>query len=158
MTKAIVRMIKLAASHKWKMIMSIISGVISGAFFVVPFGIIYLVLIEIYKNPQDINQRTVWQLVIAGLIAVVLKFVFMAVSSGLSHISAFDILYTVWVKISEKLASLPLGFFNKRNTGDIKRVMAEDVENMELSIAHSMPEVVTAITTPWVSSMKYHRR
>ena len=94
---SIIRIIKLASGHKWKMIMSIVSGVISGALFVVPFGIIYLVLIEIYKNPQDINQRTVWQLVIAGLIAVVLKFVFMAVSSALSHISAFDILYTVRV-------------------------------------------------------------
>ena len=145
---SIIRIIKLAAGHKWKMIMSIVSGVISGALFVVPFGIVYLVLIEIYKNPQDINQRTVWKLVIAGLIAVVLKFVFMAVSSALSHISAFDILYTVRVKISEKLATLPLGFFNKRTTGDIKRVMAEDVENMEISIAHNMPDVVTAITTP----------
>jgi len=145
---SIIRIIKLTAEHKWKMIMSIISGVISGAFFVVPFGIIYLILIEIYKNPQDIDQRTVWQLVIAGLIAVVLKFVFMAVSSALSHISAFDILYSVRIKISEKLASLPLGFFNKRNTGDIKRVVVEDVENMEISIAHNMPEVVTAITIP----------
>lgn len=148
---SIIRIIKLAAGHKWKMIISIVSGVISGALFVVPFGIVYLVLIEIYKNPQDIDQRTVWKLVIVGLIVVVLKFVFMAISSALSHISAFDILYTVRVKISEKLATLPLGFFNKRTTGDIKRVMAEDVENMEISIAHNMPDVVTAITTPLVT-------
>lgn len=38
--------------------------------------------------------------------------------------------------------------FNKRNTGYMKRVMAEDVENMEISIAHNLPDVVAAMIDP----------
>lgn len=46
------------------------------------------------------------------------------------------------------LARLPLGFFTKRASGDIKKVMSEDVERIELFVTHHIPDVTTAVVFP----------
>ncbi len=40
---------------------------------------------------------------------------------------------------------LPLGYFNKRNSGQLKKVMSEDVEQMEVFLAHNVPDFFGAV-------------
>jgi len=47
---------------------------------------------------------------------------------NLSHVAAYQILYTVRIELGKKLSKLPLGFFNKRSTGELKTVINENVE------------------------------
>jgi ATP-binding cassette subfamily B protein len=82
---------------------------------------------------------------IYGAVGLVLKHVCMAVSSGLSHVAAYDVLYDLRLAISRKLLRLPLGYFNKRTSGQLKKVMSEDVEQMEIFLAHNLPDCLGAV-------------
>lgn len=101
---------------------------------------------EIVGKPSgQIKQEFIWYLVFAGLLAVILKYVFMGFSTFLAHVCAYDILYDLRIAICKKLASLPLGYFNTNTSGKIKKVMLEDVEQLEIFIAHNLPEFIGSL-------------
>jgi ATP-binding cassette subfamily B protein IrtA len=98
-------------------------------------------------NPVT-NQAYVWKLVFWRIVAIVLRFAFMGLSGTLSHLAAYSILYDLRTKLGEKLGMLPLGYFNEKNTGNTKTTMNENVEKIELSIAHHLPDLTAAIVVP----------
>ncbi len=135
----------LAAPQKGKLILSGLLAIIGQGCGIVPFFIIYKIVAEIAGKPlNEIERQLIWILVFAGIAAIILKHACLGLSTTLSHISAFNILYDLRIKIAEKLGTVPLGYFNKKNTGQIKKVMSEDVERMEIFLAHNIPEFVGA--------------
>lgn len=44
------------------------------------------------------------------------------------------------------MAKVPLGALNERSTGEIKTVLNEDIEKLELFLAHDMPELVFPVS------------
>ncbi len=76
---------------------------------------------------------------------MVLGYVFMYVGGMCSHIAAFRILYHIRMVLSEHIGRLPLGYFNHNTIGKIKKNIEQDVEKIELFIAHQLPDLVSAI-------------
>jgi ATP-binding cassette subfamily B protein len=149
--KGLARLIQIAGSKKWLLITSMILAVIATIFKFVPIIAVYLIITEIATHATDIsmiNQAYLTNLAYISLGSVLLWAVFMYISGMLSHIAAFNILYEIRVKISNKLSKLPMGFFNKKASGKIKKIMAEDVERIELFVAHHIPDITTAIVFP----------
>jgi len=146
MCEELKRLLNLAGQHKCKLITSCILSVIGTALGLVPFVIIYLMVLEMFK--PAINTAYVWQLVIWSIVAVVLRFAFMGLSYYLSHMAAYSILYHLRIKLAKKLGTLPLGYFNEKNTGNIKTAMMEHVERIELFIAHHLPDMTAAMAVP----------
>ena len=139
-------LIKLISLHKRKMILSALFSILGEGFGIVPFVLIYFIVTEIVnKQSGEIHDRFIWTLVFFGIGAVLLKYIFLGISTLLSHISAYNILYDLRIKISKKLATLPLGYFNSTTSGRIKKVMLEDVEQMEIFIGHNIPDFVGAL-------------
>ena len=68
----------------------------------------------------------------------------------LSHIAAFNILYEIRMQLVQKMVRLPLGFFSRRASGELKKIMSDDVERIELFIAHHIPDIVTALLFPLI--------
>lgn len=50
--------------------------------------------------------------------------------------------------LAGKLGTLPLGYFSSRTTGGIKKVMHEDVEQLEEGLAHMIPDLIAGLTVP----------
>ncbi len=136
----------LAGQQRNKLIASCALSVIGTALGLVPFVLIYLVMLELFKPVVD--QAYIWTLVFWSIITILLRFTFMGLSGALSHIAAYSILYDLRIKLAQKLGTVPLGYFNKKNTGNIKTAMNEHVENIELSIAHHLPDLIAAIVVP----------
>lgn len=44
--------------------------------------------------------------------------------------------------VAEHMARTPIGALNERRTGDIKTVLNEDIEKLELFLAHNLPDLV----------------
>jgi ATP-binding cassette subfamily B protein len=103
-------------------------------------------MLELFKLAVD--QAYIWKLVFWSIAAIVVRFGFMGLSGTLSHIAAYAILYDLRIKMAQKLGTLPLGYFNEKNTGNIKTAMNEHVENIELFIAHNLPDLTAAIVVP----------
>ena len=52
--------------------------------------------------------------------------------------------------VAEHMARVPLGALNERRTGDIKTVLNEDIEKLELFLAHNLPDLVCYLVGPVV--------
>ncbi len=110
---------------------------------------VYLLALELFGSAATgVDQTLIWQLAAAALAAVVFKGVLRGWSLHFSHITAYNALYDLRIVLVRKLGTLPLGYFSRRTTGQIKKVMHEDVEQMEGGLAHMIPDLVAGLTVP----------
>jgi ATP-binding cassette subfamily B protein IrtA len=56
------------------------------------------------------------------------------------------VLHGLRVDIAKRLPRLPLGFFTGRRSGDVKKLMIDEAEKLELLLAHGVPDVVAALS------------
>lgn len=67
-----------------------------------------------------------------------------------AHRVAYECLADLRRDILSKLRKLPLGFFHTRKTGDLANIMKNDVEQVEVYLAHGLPETMSATVLPAV--------
>lgn len=149
--KGISRLLQLAGSKKWLLLFSILLAIISSLLQFVPYISIYQILTELSanaSNPELIDKEFIWYWGWITLYAILFFGLFLFSSVMLSHIAAFNILYELRMQIAKKLVKLPMGFFSKRSSGQIKKVMGEDIERIELFVAHHIPDITSAIVFP----------
>ncbi len=147
----LLRLLEIAGTKKWWLLASMFLSVLATLAEFVPFLIVYLVIVELARNAGDfaaIDRSYVFNLGYISLASVALYGVLLYVSLMLSHIAAFNILYEIRIRLADKLSRLSMGFFDKSTTGKIKKIMAEDVEEIELFVAHHIPDLTSAIVFP----------
>lgn len=149
--EGIARLIELASANKWRMTAACTLSVLSSVCRIVPFFTIYKVLqtlIRCYASGTAFTFEGVKGLVLITAVSAVLYGVFAYASAMLSHGAAFDILYELRMKLMEKMGRISSGYYTANTQGAIKKLLIEDVEQIEVFIAHSMCEVAAAIATP----------
>lgn len=147
----LVRLIEIAGTKKWWLFGSMILALLATIAQFVPVIIVFRILIELANNAavlESIEKSMLYRLAIISLISVAIYGVLFYTANMLSHIAAFNILYEMRVKIAEKLSRLSMGFFTSRNSGEIKKIMTEDVEQVELFVAHHIPDIISAFVFP----------
>jgi ATP-binding cassette subfamily B protein len=93
----------------------------------------------------EISREQIWRIG-AGIAALqITKAVFYALGLWRAHRAAYKSLADLRLDIISHLKKLPLGFFQKRMTGDLTNIIGHDVEQIELYLAHTQPEII-AIT------------
>jgi ATP-binding cassette subfamily B protein IrtA len=147
----LLRLIEIAGTKKWWLFGSMALAVLSAVAQFVPYVAVYRILTELALHADDttmINRDFIWRWGFISLGGICAFGALIYISMMLSHIAAFNILYELRVALAAKLARLPMGYFSKRASGDLKKVMAEDVERVELFVAHHIPDVTTAVVFP----------
>ncbi len=147
------RLLEIAGRKKLYLIGAIALGTLTTVAQFVPFVAIYKILAELVAHaaaPAEANAGEIWYWCWVMLGSFVLSVITGFLSLMLSHLAAFNILYQIRIQLAQKLARLPMGFFTKHATGKIKKIMTEDVERIELFIAHNLPDTVTAIIFPFL--------
>ena len=82
----------------------------------------------------------------AAAVAIVARYVLFGLALYVSHLAAYDLLYRLRVRMAERLVRVPLGWFSNRRSGALKKVMADDVERLEIFLAHAVPDLAAAVT------------
>ena len=77
-----------------------------------------------------------------------LRHTMFGVSNALAHKGAYGALFDVRCRILDRLARAPLGELDERSTGRIKTVLSDDVERLELLLAHNLPEAFMYVSGP----------
>ncbi|MGD1865834.1 MAG: ABC transporter ATP-binding protein [Phormidesmis sp.] len=113
----------------------------------VPYYLIYLVSLRLFDSAA-LNVQYVGQLAWWAVAAVIGKALCIGFSIKLSHVAAYSILYDLRIELARKLACLPLGYFTQRTTGAVKKIIHEDVEQLEQGLAHIIPDVAAGVTVP----------
>jgi ATP-binding cassette subfamily B protein len=145
------RLTEIAGRKKWWLFGSIFFAIMSTLLQFVPVVVVYLILVELATHATNImllNQEYLFNLAFISLVSVAGFGILLYISSMLSHIAAFNILYEIRVRISDKLTQLSMGFFTEKTSGEIKKVMSEDVEKIENYVAHHIPDITSGIVFP----------
>ena len=144
----IARLLELSGQKKGLLLVSFVTGTIHVLLTMVPYILIFYILTELLNGRINNPDIAVW--LIWAFAAIVVSAAMLYGSGMAAHIAAFNILYGLRCKITDKLGRLPMGYLGNRSSGALKKIVADDVELIELFIAHSLPDVVRAIMLPLV--------
>lgn len=82
------------------------------------------------------------------LLMFVVKEATSGISTTISHTATFQALGEIRRDISNKLFKMPLGDVMSRSSGELKNIMIEQVDSMETSLAHLVPEFTANLVGP----------
>lgn len=138
--------ISYAKPCKGKLLLSVLCALISVAGGLVPFIAAYQIIIMFFNNSAASQKIIRWGLVCIG--GFLIKVLFHAISTTLSHVSAYTILELMRKRVAEKLLKAPLGVTQSINAGKIKNIVVDQIETMEIPLAHVIPEGFSAVLLP----------
>lgn len=137
-----------AGEQKFWLFLAILLSMCSGLCIIVPYIGIYRLMDATFNNAC--TKELVVQTVAMISAAVTLRFVLFGCSGVTAHKGAYGALFKVRCMVAEHMARAPLGALNERRTGDIKTVLNEDIEKLELFLAHNLPDLVCYMVGPVV--------
>lgn len=139
-------LLKWAGKDKYFLYLSVFCSLISGLCTMIPYYGVYQVITTIYQN--SCTKEVLLHNSILIFAAIVVRFVLFGCSGGLSHKGAYGTLYKVRCMIIEHMAKVPLGVLSEHNTGSVKTILNEDIEKLELFLAHHLPEFIYYMCGP----------
>src|SRR5690606_22646988 len=101
--------------------------------------------------PGPADPQHVRTVVIAGAAGLLVRLVFTGASSGLGHVLDARVQLALRRELAARLGRAPIGWFSRRRTGELAKVVGEDVSAVHPVIAHAPGELVAAFVVPLVS-------
>ncbi|GAA5066480.1 ABC transporter ATP-binding protein [Nocardia callitridis] len=102
-------------------------------------------------SPDPIDHGNVWFVVAAGAIGLFVRLLFTAASSGVGHLLDAEVELSFRRQLAARLGRVPIGWFARRKTGELAKVVGNDVSAVHPLIAHTPGELVSAFVVPAVS-------
>lgn len=114
---------------------------------VLPFLFIYQ-LITPLLGYSEMSVAGVIGRVAAIALCGILYAVFYVHGLELSHESAYHTLENIRISLQKKLEQQPLGTIQEKGVGAIKKMFIDDIESIELLLAHAIPEGLSNLAIP----------
>lgn len=146
MLQSIKRLFGYAGGYKKKMLLSVALATGSVAAGILPYFLVQRLIIGLLAPAPALREAVILCVGIACLLLA--KSVLFAWSTATSHKAAYRILRNIRLSLAEKLTKLPLGYVLERDSGALKKVMENDVEELERFLAHNIPETVSSAVVP----------
>ena len=133
---------------KYTVIASVLTtlGIIAN---VAPYFFLYQLILPLTRHQLPdfhfVVVRVLW-------IFACLAFYAISYTTGLcfSHVSAYNTLKNIRISLKSKLENQPLGNIKEMGTGQIKRVFTDDIDQIELLLAHAIPEGIANLLVPLI--------
>lgn len=109
--------------------------------------ILLVYLINFFMN-KNININNIKLIFLIILISFILKEVFYYFTVKIAHEKAYNKLIELRLNIIKQLKKLSLGFFKEHSTGELTNIIQHDVEQVEMYLAHGLPEIMSAMVIP----------
>ncbi len=114
---------------------------------VIPYYFLYQIIAPLTRG-EHIDQGYI-MIRVAGVAVCEILFSFLYVQGlSFSHVSAYNTLKNLRVSLQGKLEKQPLGNIQGLGTGRIKKVFTDDIDQIELLLAHAIPEGIANIFIP----------
>ncbi|SHF57084.1 ABC transporter ATP-binding protein [Streptoalloteichus hindustanus] len=102
-------------------------------------------------SPGPVDRGHVWFVVIGGAVGLFVRLLFTAAASGVGHLLDDRVQLSFRRRLAERLGRVPIGWFSRRRTGELAKVVGDDVRAVHPFIAHAPGELVAAFVVPLVS-------
>lgn len=133
---------------KYTVIASVLTtlGIIAN---VAPYFFLYQLILPLTRH-----QLPDFHFIVVRVLLIFACLAFYAISytTGLcfSHVSAYNTLKNIRISLKSKLENQPLGNIKEMGTGQIKRVFTDDIDQIELLLAHAIPEGIANLLVPLI--------
>lgn len=109
--------------------------------------LVYLISSLITNNISEDNLKYIF---LGIFISFALKGVFYYFATKVAHEKAYEKLTELRLDIIGHLKKLSLGFFKEHNTGELTNIVQHDVEQVEVYLAHGLPEIMSVALLPTI--------
>ncbi|MCR4703250.1 MAG: ABC transporter ATP-binding protein/permease [Saccharofermentans sp.] len=127
----------------WAVIMMTI-GIIAS---VLPYFFLYQIISPLTRG-DSIDMTFLLIRVAAVAVCEIIYSVTYVQGLVFSHVSAYNTLKNLRISLQKKLEKQPLGNIKEMGTGRIKKVFTDDIDQIELLLAHAIPEGIANIAIP----------
>ena len=104
------------------------------------------IVVELFESTVDWSQ-----IVRTGIVLALCKLgsgITMNLSTWLSHLAAFNTLRDIRTELIRKMLRLPMGYFEENGSGRLKTMLVDNVEGIEKTLAHMLPEMTGNLAGP----------
>jgi ATP-binding cassette subfamily B protein len=102
-------------------------------------------------SPGPVDHGHVWTTVVVGAAGLFVRLLLTGASSGIGHVLDGRVQLAFRRLLAARLGRAPIGWFSRRRTGELAKVVGEDVSAVHPFIAHAPGELVSAFVVPLVS-------
>lgn len=128
---------QLVSDAHTTIIMGALVAFVGSALKVVP----YIALVEIARQLLSGHIDTVWWWAGGAIIAMIIHAVAYGWALGVNHIVEADLRHDLRQRIIDKLSRVPLGWFNDRSTGKIRKAVTSDTSEIHTLVAHAAGDI-----------------
>ena len=121
-----------------------LSGIIMN---VLPFLFLYQLLRPLLTG-ETVGPEYILARVLAIAVCGVLYAFLYVKGLSLSHNAAYHTLQNLRISLQGKLEGQPLGVIQEKGTGSLKKMFIDDVDSIELLLAHALPEGLANLAVP----------
>lgn len=122
------------------MLLSVLMGVL-------PFVLAYQIIAPLVMS-DPIGTAYVTTRLAGILVCLVLQAILNGWGLDISHRAAYNTLLRLRVALQKRFETLPLGVVQDKGTGTVKKLFVDDVDSLELLMAHSLPEGIANLMVP----------
>ena len=116
---------------------------------IIPYYFLYQIIVPITRG-----ESVTLSFVMVRVMAVLVCEVIYAFSYGqgliFSHVSAYNTLKNLRISLQGKLEKQSLGNIQNLGTGRIKKIFTDDIDQIELLLAHAIPEGIANVAVPFL--------
>ena len=127
----------------WAVILMTI-GIIAS---VLPYFFLYQIISPLTRGESIDMAFVSIRVVLVAVCEIVFAFSYVQ-GLAFSHVSAYNTLKNLRISLQGKLEKQPLGNIKEMGTGRIKKVFTDDIDQIELLLAHAIPEGIANIAIP----------
>ncbi len=141
------RVLEYAGVWKKTTYKAIVLMLIGIVFSIVPYWFVYELIRKLLLHEAFSAAFVIWR-VAAIAVCGVLYGVLYVKGLGLSHDAAYHTLENLRFFLQGRLEKQPLGVIQEKGVGTIKKLFVDDIESIELLLAHALPEGFSNVTVP----------
>lgn len=141
------KVFEYAGPHKKGLYAATFVVLLSVLMGVLPFVLSYQIISPLVMG-EEITPNYVLIRVLGVLLCLVLQAILYGWGLDISHKAAYNTLFRLRVALQKRFEKLPLGFVQDKGTGTIKKLFVDDVDSLEVLMAHSLPEGIANLMIP----------
>lgn len=141
------KVLDYAGEYRRMTYVSVIVMLCGVAVSVIPYFIAYQLIAQLLGYGRMDLAGTIWR--VGAIAACGILYAFLYVKGlSLSHQSAYHTLENIRVSLQRKMEKQPLGTIQEKGVGVIKKMFIDDIESIELLLAHALPEGISNVAVP----------
>ena len=142
---SISKILQYAGAHRRTIYKAALCMTLGAAASIIPYLLVYTILEQVLNGSVPTLAGS-GKMLAGILLAEIVYAVFYMYGFQLSHRAAYNTLENIRRFLQENLERKPLGKVREMGSGAIKKLFTDDIESIELLLAHMIPEGIANLT------------